>query len=241
MKRCTALTPQLTQRVCIWFAVKLGWEFTQTQNALAQYFGRRALSKSRIYHWMEQFRGGRDRIIDLYRRPKRKSCHSQRNIRAVETLVSQDRRITIPRIMVATGLKSTTVHRILTKDLKLTKRCAKYVPHDISPVQIARCQAICDFWSRLRIREPRVFKVCVTMDESWIYQYDPLTKQQSREWLRSMEPHPQKLQRTLATGKVMVVTFFDCHGLVYREFIRRPQTVNQIVFRQIITRFDIAF
>ncbi len=56
-----------------------------------------------------------------------------------------------------------------------------------------------------------------------------------------MEPRPQKAHQTLATGKVMAVTFFDSLGLVYREFVRRPQTVNQILFRQILTRFDIAF
>ncbi len=241
MKRCVGLTLQLTQRVCVWFAVKMGWDFHQTKAALVQCFPRNLLSNSQIYFWMEQFRTGRQCIVDLHRQPKRKSGHSLRSVRAVESLVSQDRRITIPRIMVETGLKSTTVHRILHKDLKLSKRCAKYVPHEIGPAQIACRCAICDFWTRLRIREPQVFRVYVTMDESWIYLYNPLTKQQSREWLRSMEAHPQKLQRTLATGKVMVVTFFDCQGLVYHEFVHRPFTINQLCFRQIITRFNIAF
>ncbi len=78
------------------------------------------------------------------------------------------------------------------------------------------------------------------MGESWVYLWDPESKEHSREWLRQMEPRPQKLQRTLATGKVMLVSFFDSTGLVYREFVRRPATVNQLWFCQIITRFDIA-
>ncbi len=142
--------------------------------------------------------------------------------------------------MLETGLKATTVHRILTKDLCLTKKYAKYVPHDIGPVQIACRQTVCDFWNRLSLTERRVFQVAVTMDESWVYMYDPETKEQSKEWLRRHESRPQKPQRTLATGKVMVVTFFDSLGLIYREFVHRPVTINQIVFRQIITRFDIA-
>ncbi len=79
------------------------------------------------------------------------------------------------------------------------------------------------------------------MDESWVYSYDPETKEQSCEWLRSMEAHPQKPRRNIGTSKVMLVSFFDAKGLIYREFVRRPVTVNQIVFRQIFTRFDIAF
>ncbi len=139
-----------------------------------------------------------------------------------------------------TGLKHTTVQRILKLDLKLTKKCAKYMPHLLTDHQTQRRLAICDFWSHLRLRTPSVFRVAVTMDESWVYLWDPDSKEHSREWLRQMEPRPQKPQRTLATGKVMLVSFFDSTGLVYREFVRHPATVNQLRFRQIITRFDIA-
>ncbi len=38
----------------------------------------------------------------------------------------------------------------------------------------------------------------------------------------------------------MLVSFFDSKGLIYREYVRRPWTITQLVFRQIITRFDIA-
>ncbi len=240
MKRCEGLSRQLTQRVCIWFGVKLGWEYGQIRASLRHCFGQRILYKSRIYHWIEQFKSGHNRIVDLHRRAKTRRGRSARNIRRVEDLVTQDRRITIPRIMVETGLKATTVHRILTKDLCLSKKCAKYIPYDIGPAQIARRQTVCDFWNWLRINDRRVFRVAVTMDESWIYMYDPEIKEQSKEWLRRHESRPQKPQRSIATGKVMVVTFFDSQGLIYREFVHRPVTINQIVFRQIITRFDIA-
>lgn len=240
MKRCVGLTPQLTQRVCIWFCTKQNWTFVMMKVALQTCFGRRTLSDSRIYHWMDQFRNGRVSIVDLHRCPKPKTGRSARNIRQVENIVAQDRRVTLARIMLQTGLKSTTVHRILTKDLSLSKKCAKYVPFELGDLQLARRLTVCDFWSRLRMRDPRVFGVTVTMDESWIYCYDPETKEQSRQWLQSMEPLPQKAQRTLATRKCMAVTFFDSRGLIYREFVHHPNTVNQILFRQIFTRFDIA-
>ena len=240
MKRCVGLTPQLTQRVCIWFGHKLGWAFPQVKASLAQCFGRWTLSDSRIYYWLEQFRNGCTRIVDKERKAKRKSGRSPANIRLVENIVANDRRVSIAQLMLQSGLKNTTLHRILTKDLGLSKRCAKYVPMDLTPAQVARRATICDFWSRLRNNNPRIFSVTVTMDESWIYCYDPESKEQSREWLRSMESRPQKPRRTLATRKVMVVTFFDSKGLIYREFIRRPVTVTQLVFRQIFTRFDIA-
>ncbi len=213
----------------------------QTKTALHVCFGRQSLSDARIYFWRTQFQRGCVQIVDLHRRAKRKSGRSRANVRLVESLVTDDRRITIPRIMAETGIKHTTVQCVLKLDLHLTKKCAKFVPTLLTDHHIQRRQAICDFWSRLRIRSPAVFRCAITMDESWVYCWDPDTKEHSREWLRRLEPCPQIPRRTIGIQKVMLVTFFDSKGLVYREFVRRPRTVNQITFRQIITRFDIAF
>lgn len=218
----------------------MDWEFPQIKAALHRCFTRNRLSDPRIYHWIAQFQGGRAQIVDLQRTPKRKSGRSRANIRTVESLVSQDHRITLPRLQAESGLSITTLHRILKKDLGLSKRCAKYVPHILTPAQAVCHTTICDFWTRLWINQPHIFRVAVTMDESWVYCYDPESKEQSWEWLRAQENRPQKPQWTLATGKIMLVSFFDSEGLIYREFMRRPTTVTQLVFRQIMTRFDIA-
>jgi hypothetical protein len=33
----------------------------------------------------------------------------------------------------------------------------------------------------------------VTMDETWLYRYDPETKQKSVQWRHSGSPHPQEI------------------------------------------------
>ncbi len=38
----------------------------------------------------------------------------------------------------------------------------------------------------------------------------------------------------------MILTFFDSKGLIYYEFVQRPQTVNQQLFRAVFRRFDLA-
>ncbi len=78
------------------------------------------------------------------------------------------------------------------------------------------------------------------MDESWVYVYDPAMRIQNKEWLRKGEARPQVPRRTLATGKIMIVSFYDSKGMVYYEYVQRPQTVNQQVFRAIFRRFDAA-
>ena len=54
-----------------------------------------------------------------------------------------------------------------------------------------------DFLSRL-----------MTMDETWLYHYDPEIKQQLMEWLHSGSPRPKKFQVQISSGKVLASIFF---------------------------------
>ncbi len=78
----------------------------------------------------------------------------------------------------------------------------------------------------------------ITTDESWVYMYDPELKSQLSQWLSHGDPHPVKCLRTRATGKVMLVLFFDAKGVVHREFIRGH--VNSQVFCNILSNLRYA-
>jgi len=43
----------------------------------------------------------------------------------------------------------------------------------------------------------------VTMDETWLYHYEPETKQQSMEWRHSGSPRPKKFRVQKSTGKFL--------------------------------------
>ncbi len=228
---------QLQQRTNIAFCVKLGWNFTQIRTSLTTVYGHSVLSDSRIYYWIKEFYSGRNRIADLPRAAKKKSGRSRANIRKVEDCVSTDRRANIRGIVQKTGIPFGTVNRILRKDLQLVKRCAKFVPIVLNARQLQRRQDICHFWLRLQRTCPRVFRQVVTMDEAWIYIYDPNMKIQSKEWQRKDEDRPQVARRGLFQSKVMIVSFFDSKGLIYYEFVQKLVTINQRVFQAIIRRF----
>ncbi len=55
------------------------------------------------------------------------------------------------------------------------------------------------------------------------------------------EACPQQAHREIATGKLMIVTFFDARSLIYYEYIQRPLTCNQHVFRAVLTCFHQAY
>ncbi len=198
------------------------------------------LSDRSIHRWINQFRGGRTLIVDKQRAPRGKSGRNLRNVCKVENIVATDRRVTIKEISLKIGISTTSVQRILKRDLKLKKICASFVPAVLTDAHKARRHDVCNFFSRLKAQAPRVFSNLITMDESWIYTWDPALRIHNKEWLRQGEDRPLVPRKTIATGKVMIVSFFDSCGLVYYEFVQHPLTVNQLVFRAIFRHFDAA-
>ncbi len=239
MKRVQEISWQLQQRVIVHFCVKLGWNFTQIKTSLRTCFPR-VLCDASLYHWIKEFQGGRARIVDVPRASKAKSARSRANIRRVENVITNDRRVTVREISNRTAIPFTCVQRILKFDLEVTKKCAKFVPAVLTDRHLSLRRDVCSFMIRLLGTNPRAIRNCVTVDESCIYFYDPELKVQSKTWLRKGEDRPQKPRRTIATAKIMIVTFFDSHGLIYFEYVQKPLTVNQRVWRAILRRFTEA-
>ena len=64
-------------------------------------------------------------------------------------------------------------------------------------------------------------------DETWVYEFDMQTDQESSEWRANYEPQPKIARQSRFKGKVMHIIFFDICGLVHHEFVSERQTVNK--------------
>jgi len=106
------------------------------------------------------------------------------------------------------NLNEFTVHQILTQDLDMRKVCAKMVPKNLTTEQKANLRDVClDLLDHLE-REPEFFSRVITGDESWILEYDPETKLQSREWHTANSPRPKKARMSKSKIKSMLICFF---------------------------------
>ena len=83
------------------------------------------------------------------------------------------------------------------------------------------------FWTALRGSQNSSVVLSQVMDESWILEYDPETKRQSREWHSTNSPRPKKARMSKSKIKSMLICFFDIQGVVHKEFVLPGQTVNQ--------------
>jgi len=113
------------------------------------------------------------------------------------------------------GISRERVGSIIHEDLDIQKLSAKWVPKCLNADQKRqRCQSSeqnLDFFRR----DPNDFlSRLVTMDETWLYHYDPETKQQSMEWRHSGSPHPKKFPVQNSAVIVLASIFRDQNGII---------------------------
>ena len=66
----------------------------------------------------------------------------------------------------------------------------------------------------------------VTIDETWLYHYDPETKQQSMQWRHSGSPRPKKFRVQKSARKVLASIFLDQDGILLIDYLPKGQTIN---------------
>jgi len=68
----------------------------------------------------------------------------------------------------------------------------------------------------------------MTMDETWLYHYDPETKQQSTERRRNGSTRPKKFRVQKSTGKILASIFWDQDGILLIDYVPKGQTINAL-------------
>ena len=66
----------------------------------------------------------------------------------------------------------------------------------------------------------------VTMDETWLYHYDPETKQQSMEWRHSGSHRPKKFRVQKSAGKFLASIFWNQDGILLIDYLPKGRTIN---------------
>ena len=145
------------------------------------------------------------------------------NVERVRSLVRSDSRLTLRVIGSELNLNRFTVHQILTQDLDMRKLCAKMIPKNLTTEQKANRRDVClDLLESLE-REPEFFSRVITGDESWILEYDPETKLQSRDWYTAKSPRLKKARMTKSKIKSMIICFLTVSGSSTRNLCHQDK------------------
>jgi hypothetical protein len=83
----------------------------------------------------------------------------------------------------------------------------KFVPRLLSDDQKAHHVSVCRELKQQAGDDPNFISNIITGDETWVYGYDPETKQQSSQWKLPNSPRPKKAGQVRSNVKSMLIVF----------------------------------
>ena len=224
-------------RTNIKFLVKLGGKETEIIQALKTVYADHALKKTCVYKWMERFRDGREAVEDDEGRGRPTTSKNVENVDSFRSLVEEDGRLSVCEITQAVHISVGSVQSILPKDLGLSKISARWVPKALHPDQLnLRCEVSTAILTKIEANEDAFFSRIITGDETWVYQNDPETKQQSKQWLPRGSAGPIRFKSERSVNKVMATVFWDQKGVLQVDFLEGRKTVTGFYYVEVLRK-----
>ena len=173
---------------------------------LTNVYGSSAPSYAQVKFWVGEFKRGITSLEDETKSGRPSDATDEEMCNKVQDLVYSDRRDKVEEIVNALHISHGSVSTILHDRLGRRKLTACWVPKSLSDKQMVTRASVCSaLLKRFRSKEEDFLSRLVTVDETWVYYYEPENKTQSRQWVGS--PRPKKFKTQPSAGKVMATVF----------------------------------
>lgn len=214
-------------RAMIFYDFRKGLTRQQCFKSIRSVFGNEAPCQKTIYNWFSEFQRGRTSFSDEHREGRPATAVVPENVDAVREMIMADRHTTYHEIRASLGIGMSQIKTILHKHLTVRKLCSRWIPHNLTEVQKkARVTWSLAMLKRFAGGSSNLVWNIVTGDETWIYCYEPETKNQSTVWVFSHEPKPTKVIRSRSVGKRMIACFFGKSGHVATIPLVERKSIN---------------
>lgn len=134
------------------------------------------------------------------------------NVQCVREVLNSDRRLSVRMVADEIVIDTTTVHRIITENMAI-------VPKVLTNEQKQRRVSACEDLPQHVDEDPGFLDNVIMGDKTWIFEYDPETKQQSSEWHTPASLCRKKARMSKSRVKAMLIVIFDAKGVVHYEFV----------------------
>jgi histone-lysine N-methyltransferase SETMAR len=122
-------------------------------------------------------------------------CTTPDTVAKLQQLIHDDRHRTIQHLADEIEIGYGTCQRIMTAELGMHHVAAKSVPRILTTDQKQQCVNVCKELCQIASDDATFLSQVITGDESWIYTYDPETKQQSSQWKSPNSLRPKRRDR----------------------------------------------
>ncbi|KAI6651339.1 Transposase [Oopsacas minuta] len=134
-------------------------------------------SRSTVERWASHFGSGDTDVTDLPRSGRPVSATTSESIALIESMVMEDKCITVNQLQQSMEISSGAIHTILTTELCYRSICAKRVPYKLSENQrLARLNIAKKLLETYENCDSRRLSEIITCDETWVYYSTPYSK-----------------------------------------------------------------
>lgn len=125
------------QRLIIaWLAVDENMPAVEIHRRLVARLGQEsALSKSSVVEWVAKFKAGIQTVQDAHRSGRPNTLINRTTIAKTQELIAEDDHIRLSDLAQEGGVSYGAMATIVHKELKLSKLCSKWLPHDLTFAQ----------------------------------------------------------------------------------------------------------
>ncbi|GBP70845.1 Histone-lysine N-methyltransferase SETMAR [Eumeta japonica] len=154
-----------------------------------------APSYTMVKKWARLFQQGRESCEDDPRPGRPVTVVTEENVRKIEKLVLADRRIKLWQIAEELQNSKERVGEIIHEHMNMRKISARWVPKMLTPFdKQRRLQTSKDFWELVGDNIDEICDRIVTVDETWVRQYDPNLNRSPCNGLKKGERPPKKFK-----------------------------------------------
>ena len=93
-----------------------------------------------------------------------------------------------------------------------------------------------NFWNFFGAIQNYFLSRLVNMDETWLYHYDPETKQQLMEWRHSGSHRPKTFRVQKTAEKVLASIFLDQDGILLIDYLPKGQAINAQYYSSLLVQ-----
>jgi histone-lysine N-methyltransferase SETMAR len=220
------ISTEIEQRVYIKMRTALKIDARTIHQELLLIQPETAYSYSNVALWSSRFREGRASVKDDPRSGRPSTTTTKANIKRVEELVEEDRRISIRAIEALTSLNVFTIHAILHDHLEMRKRKSRWVPHELKPENKQKrldfAKAMLEEFQSGRLRLDTI----ITGDECWFYHRKIKKAQSNASWRKLGEEPDSLVKRDRFEDKTLFCIFFRSTGVVQITYFERGVTID---------------
>ncbi|KAI6659653.1 Transposase [Oopsacas minuta] len=215
------------------FRTILKFHLIQIFSELQEIICRDCPSRSTVERWAARFRSGDADVTDLPQSGRAVSTTTSENIVLIESMVMEDKCITVNQLEQSMEISSGAIHTILTTELGYRAICGKWVPYKLSENQrLARLNITKKLLETYENCYSRRLTEIITDDETWVYYSTPYSEYKKRSWVRGDEQPAKIPWPDFRKPKSMYIIFFSSHPIVLQLPCESGKAVTATFFTE---------